>query len=489
MRRIAAIAGVVLAAVVLVVLATGSSDGGGTYQVRAIFRNAFSVIPGEDVKIAGVVVGSIGELQSTANGHKAAVVLDIEDPGFQDFRTDATCTIRPQGLIGERFVECTPTQPRPVGAPEAPPLPEIRSGEGKGQYLLPETNTITPVDLDLVQNIMRLPYRQRFTVILNELGLGLGARGQDLRRAIRLADPGLRELDKVLAILAKQNKVLADLATDSTKSLGPLAKVRTQLADSFTQQNTVNQATAEESAAFEKNLQLLPSFLRELTPTMVELQGFSDSFIPVLDNLSAAAPSVNTLFRNLPAFAQASTPALQSLGDTSEVATTALLAAKPYSADLKALGKVAKPTAANLNRLLSSLRTSGGLDYLLDFLYYGVGATNGYDSYGHYLRAELLTNLCTQYTTQQDPVCNANFSKANGAVPYTGPTRPPGTSGRTVVSSSAANQADIRRQVRAATAAPRGGGSVATDAAAPAARRAAGSDPSAGFLDYLLGNG
>ena len=36
-------------------------------------------------------------------------MLDITKPGFQDFRTDAECTIRPQSLIGEKFVECTPT--------------------------------------------------------------------------------------------------------------------------------------------------------------------------------------------------------------------------------------------------------------------------------------------------------------------------------------------------------------------------------------------
>ena len=46
---------------------------------------------------------------------KAVVVLKITDPGFQDFRTDASCLIRPQSLIGEKFVECQPTEPRAPG--------------------------------------------------------------------------------------------------------------------------------------------------------------------------------------------------------------------------------------------------------------------------------------------------------------------------------------------------------------------------------------
>ena len=129
MKRVLAIAGVLLAAAALVVFATGAGDDGGGYRVRAIFMSAFSVIPGEDVKIAGVKVGKIESLDVTPD-HKAAVVLGIDRPGFDDFRADAECTIRPQSLIGERFVECTPTQPRPQNAQPAPKLRRIEKGPG-----------------------------------------------------------------------------------------------------------------------------------------------------------------------------------------------------------------------------------------------------------------------------------------------------------------------------------------------------------------------
>ena len=69
------------------------------------------MIPGEDVKIAGVKVGKIDSLDVTED-FKAAVVLEITEPGYQDFRSDASCIVRPQNLIGERFVECKPTQAR-----------------------------------------------------------------------------------------------------------------------------------------------------------------------------------------------------------------------------------------------------------------------------------------------------------------------------------------------------------------------------------------
>src|SRR5688572_20564818 len=139
----------VVAVAVAVVLAT--RDGEEPYKVRAIFDNAGFVIPGEDVKVAGVKVGKIDSLDVTED-FKAVVVLDIQEKAYQDFRRDAECQIRPQSLIGEKFVECEPTQARQSGAQAPPPLEEIEEGKGEGQRLLPVSQTSKPVDLDLINN-------------------------------------------------------------------------------------------------------------------------------------------------------------------------------------------------------------------------------------------------------------------------------------------------------------------------------------------------
>ena len=109
MKRLIGI--VVLIAAVVAIVLLSSRKGDQPYRVRAIFDNAGFVIPGEDVKIAGVKVGKIESLEITRD-FKAAVVLEITEAGYQDFRRDASCIVRPQNLIGERFVECKPTQAR-----------------------------------------------------------------------------------------------------------------------------------------------------------------------------------------------------------------------------------------------------------------------------------------------------------------------------------------------------------------------------------------
>ncbi|HVE68473.1 MAG TPA: MlaD family protein, partial [Solirubrobacteraceae bacterium] len=327
MRRVAVIV-VVLSALTVALLGTGAGDEKRSYKVRAIFDNAVSTIPGEDVKIAGVNVGKITALDVTRD-KKAAITLEITEPGFQDFRRDATCTIRPQSLIGEKFVECTPTQPRAVGQPLPPPLPKIESGDGKGEHLLPVSQTSTPVDIDLINNIMRRPYAERLSIILGELGTAVAGRGQDLNETIRRANPALRETDRVLKLLADQNRVLADLARNSDTVLAPLAREREAVADSFAQSAAVARATAERGEDLEANFERLPTFLRELRPTMVRLGALSDQATPVLADLGAQAPAINRLVRQLGPFADAARPALRTLGEAAEIGGPALTRSRP----------------------------------------------------------------------------------------------------------------------------------------------------------------
>src|SRR3954452_23879273 len=156
MRRIAAM--VMLAVGLPVVLALGigaKSDGGSGYQVRAIFDNAAYAVPGEEGRVAGQKVGQIDSLD-VALTNKAAITFSIDPAGFSPFHKDAHCTIRPQSLIGEKYVECTP------GSSKSPVLDVIPDGrENAGKALLPLAQTSSPVDIDLIGNINRLPYRQR----------------------------------------------------------------------------------------------------------------------------------------------------------------------------------------------------------------------------------------------------------------------------------------------------------------------------------------
>jgi phospholipid/cholesterol/gamma-HCH transport system substrate-binding protein len=411
-KRIAAIVVVLACALVVAVLAIGASSGGdsGTYRVRAIFDSAFSVIPGEDVKVAGVKVGSIESLDVTPD-KKAAVVIAIDKPGFGDFRQDASCIIRPQSLIGEKFVECTPTQPRAAGEKAPAALRRIEDGPGKGQYLLPVGNTQHTVDLDLINNVMRLPERQRLSIIINELGTGLAGRGADLNQVIRRANPALMETDKVLQILKEQNQVLADLATNSDEVLAPLADRRQDVADFITHARDVSVATADRRAALEENFKRLPEFLAQLRPTLQRLGGLSDEMSPVMEDLGSQAGNINRFIRQLGPFSEAGRPAVRSLGDAAKVGEKAMRDIRPITQDVNNLASSSAPLAGDLSALLTSFRDTGGIERLMDYLFFQMAAINGFDQSGHYLRAGLLINTCSTYAIEPFQGCLAKFQK------------------------------------------------------------------------------
>ena len=413
MKRIAAIVAVLVVVAALVFVVTRDNDG-DTYKVRAIFDNAAFVIPGEDVKVAGVKVGKIDSLAVTPD-FKAAVVLRIDDPAYQDFRSDASCIVRPQSLIGEKFVECSPTQKRAVGTQPPPALRRIDRGPGEGQYFLPVSNTEQSVDLDLINNTLRLPYRERLSLILNELGATVAGRGEDVRAVIRRANPALKEIDRVLAILASQNKALQDLARNGDTVLAPLARERRHISGALASSAEVAQATAERRGAFQQDIQKFPEFLRELRPTMTRLGALSDEMTPVLADLHDAAPDINRMIIQLGPFSKAALPAVDSLGEAAKVGTPAITAARPVIRDLRDLGTAAKPVALTARQLLESFQKTQGIERFMDYVFYQVAAINGFDAYGHYLRAGLIVNTCSTYSIRPIAGCSANFIPASAS--------------------------------------------------------------------------
>jgi ABC-type transporter Mla subunit MlaD len=417
-RGAAAIAGAlsVVALVLAVALALSAGGSSGSYTVRAIFDDAGNIIPGEDVMVDGVKVGTVGSVTPTPQA-KAAVVMHIDNPGFKDFREDASCTIRPRQLIGEKIVDCLPTQPRVEGTPLPPPLKRIPAGhEGAGEWLLPVARTHSPVDPDLLSDIMRLPQRQRFTILINELGATFAGRGGDLKEVIKRADPTLQELEKVLSILAGENHVLTHLAVEGDRALAPLAADRGRLADFITQANTVAQASARHRPALAQDLANFPPFLEQLGPAMQRLERFADQTIPVFSNLGVAAPGVNKVFQSIAPFSKSSEAFFKSLGSTAKTTGPAFKSLEPLLARGKTLGGVAKPFADNFSGLLTNLKSTGGLERLLDFIYLGGGAVNGYDSLGHFLRAEIVAApACLTYDVQRSGGCTDKFVAQEGA--------------------------------------------------------------------------
>jgi virulence factor Mce-like protein len=471
----------VLAACVAAALALGASDQSSTsaktYEI--VLDNAFGLAEGGDFKIAGVRAGSTGDVRLEGQARPVAVVeAEVTEPGLADLRADARCEVRPQSFIGEYFIECQPgTSPR-------------RLADG-GR--VPVEQTSSTVGLDLVNNILRRPYRDRLRLIVGELGAGLAGRPDDLNDVIRRAAPGLRETSQTLRILGRQTKTIESLIVDADRVIGALEARKGDVTRFVREAGRTAETTATRRTELAGTFRELPAFLAELQPYMGRLGDLAQAQQPVLRDLGAASGDLDTFLTRLRPFAEAGTPALESLGDASVVGRRAVRQSDEEVQELRRLAADAPGLAKPLRQFLETIdqrdravepdaraaatdppapdkthisgRGGGftGMEAIWDYFYWQALGTNALDDIGHVLRLGIDPAGCITYVNNptEDDLENCNQ--------FLGPTQP-GVTTPDPTEGSAAAAAPANTQFTPQAQAPAPPDSATTT----------------GLLDYLL---
>jgi len=450
----------ILVTILLVVVAGAaafallSNKGPAKPHFTVALDNAFGITTGADLKVAGVRAGKIKAIRLDQKSHKALIDFEITQDGFGSLRKDVFCESRPQSLIGEYYVDCKPgtsEQKLPVGA------------------TIPVEQTASTIPLDLVNNVLRRPYRERLGIILDELGVGVAGRADEINEVVRRASPALRETDKVLVKLGKQNETLKQLVTDADTVLGDLADNRKDVGRWVVETKETAAASAERRDAIAAGLRRLPTFLRELRPTIAELGDASEANVPALQNLDASANQLATFLENLKPLSESTQENLVSLADASRKGRPAVKAARPVVAELNA-GTAKLPELANNAAIVlehlddrkhaveKDPRSPGGQGYTgfeapLQWLYDQSMAINTYDKNGYILKINLFTSKCSDYqnpkSLKEEMAKDPSFYKDCAAV--LGPNQPsittpdPTSTGRQFAS-SAPNRAQAREK-------------------------------------------
>lgn len=401
MTRLAAILVTLAAVAAALVLSAAGGPTGSTVRVDAIFDNAAGLIPGQDVKIAGAKVGSVTKIELTSR-RQARVEMDV-DAGFAPFRSDADCIVRPQSIIGEKFVQCDPGTPGGKQLANDGPAPTV-----------PVAQTHSPVDLDLVFSALRLPYRQRLTVLVNELGTGLAGRPRELAATIHRANPALQQTDRVLKILDRDRAVLGRLVERSAHVVGELSSRNRDVAAFIERADAVARATASKRGALQQSIERLPPLLDQLEPSAARLADFSRDATPLVRQVRFAAPSVRSVFADLGPLNDAARPALVKLSEASKTGRSAVAAARPVATRLSSVARRLPPIVGLSTQLLESMRDRGAVEGLQLYSFYGATSTSRFDQYSHILPSYQVASNCAQYATTPVAGCSARFAGAAG---------------------------------------------------------------------------
>jgi virulence factor Mce-like protein len=380
--------------------ASSSGTAAGTYKIE--FDNAFGLVTGADFRVAGVNAGSITGIDLNQKDLHAVVTVQVTQAGFGQFHADATCQTRPQSLIGEYFVECNP------GSRASPVL--------KPGSTIPVTHTQATIPADLLADIMRLPYRQRLSLIINELGAGVAGRSADIQAALKRAVPAIDQTDRVLNLLSRDSATIEDLTHNANTVITALANNSKNVTRFITEANNAATDTATQQQNLRLTLQNLPPFLEQLQPALAKLGAATDANTPVLENLNAAAPQFARLLRDLPAFSQSALPAIRSLGQASVTGKAAVIAARPTIHHLNQFSTHTPELAQNLAIVLHDLDNRGravekdsrspggrgftGLEAVLQYAFNQVLAVDYFGPFGHTLALDVTTSpMCSPYAT------------------------------------------------------------------------------------------
>jgi phospholipid/cholesterol/gamma-HCH transport system substrate-binding protein len=260
------------------------------FRVHAVFQSANSIRPNSPVRIAGVNVGKVTDIERTPGADTATVTMEIQHKGLP-LHKDATAKIRPRTFLeGNFFVDLQP------GTPSTPTI-----GDGD---TLPVGQTTGPVQLDQILTALQQDTRAGLQRLVRSLAVGLtlkpsraadadadpSARGESaaesLNDSIRYAPTALSGTAIVAdALTGSQPRDLTRLLRGLTRTTEGLSRNEVQLAALVRNLNTTVAATASEATSLRRAV-------RRLGPTLVSANR-------ALDALNAAFPNTRAFAREI----------------------------------------------------------------------------------------------------------------------------------------------------------------------------------------------
>jgi phospholipid/cholesterol/gamma-HCH transport system substrate-binding protein len=313
-----------------------------SYQIKVPVTEATQLADQSDVRISGVNVGKVVNIDLPPAGGTAMATLSI-DERFAPLPADVQATLRAKTLLGETYIELTP------GTADGPQLAEGAT--------LSKAQVSKTVQIDEVVRTFDPKTRAALRSWLRDSAIAIDGRGQSLSNAFGELAPTFSGFDKVFRTLNTQETAVRQLFANGAITFDALSRRRGELRSLIESSNTVIQTTARRDQDLIDIFRAFPTFLREsrltlarlrsfalnadplvvqlipaareLSPTLIDigrlapqLRGFFNGLGPVIDRSPRAFPAFRQLFRDdfppllrsLDPFLRSLNPMLQAIG-------------------------------------------------------------------------------------------------------------------------------------------------------------------------------
>ncbi len=312
------------------------------YQVKVPFSEATQLAEQSDVRISGVNVGKVQNIELAPNGRQALATVDIDNQ-YAPLPESTRAILRTKTLLGETYIELTP------GSRNGPRLADGGT--------LPEANVAQSVQLDEIFRTFNPETRAAFRSWMQESAVAISGQGQSLSYAIGQFEPTFTEFEKLFRLLDTQRLEVAQLFRNGATTFRALRGREGQLAGLIQSSNAVFQTTARRDRDIEALFRAFPTFLDESKLTLNRLKGFSRKADPLMRQLVPAAEQISPTLVSVAKLAPEAKGLFDGLVSVIANAPTGFPALrKIFRDDFPPLLRALDPFLRNLNPILTGLK-------------------------------------------------------------------------------------------------------------------------------------
>jgi len=293
----------VLVVILAVFLAYNANSGlpfVPTYRVTAEVPNAASLVPGNEVRIGGVRVGLVEQVEPIEQDdgtYNAGLVLKL-DQEVEPLPLDSTVVIRARSALGLKYLEVNRGE----------------SGEGyeEGGTIPVSQAQPVPVEFDELLNTFDEPTREGIRGNLEEFGNALAGRGDDLNETIGRLNPLLPRLERVTRDLASPDTQFGRFWKVLTRSAAEVAPIAENQANMFVVLDQTFAAFAEIARPFlQETISKTPVTLATTTETLPRIRPFLVNNRKLFVDLQPGARALRESGPEIEAALRAGIPALR----------------------------------------------------------------------------------------------------------------------------------------------------------------------------------
>jgi phospholipid/cholesterol/gamma-HCH transport system substrate-binding protein len=328
-------------------------------RLRAEFSTAQAVTAGQGqtVRVSGVRIGDIGEVELEDGRAVVELVIDPEYEGM--VRTDARALLRPKTGLKDMFIDLEP------GSDSAP--------AAKAGFTIPIAATAPDVNPDEILAELDADTRDYLKLLIGDAGRGLKGRSMDLRELLRRFEPTHRDLARVNGAVADRRANLRRLITSLNRLNGELAARGDDLAGLVDSSAAVMRQFAAEQENVSGAVRELPGTLAQTTDTLGRVERYAELLGPTAEKLRPAARALAPANDAVRPLAREATPLLRD-------------DIRPFVREARPVVRDLRPAARNLAAATPALgRSMGRLNHFLNLLAFN---PNGREDPGNAARQE-----------------------------------------------------------------------------------------------------